>query len=50
MTDARRKGLYDQGYDREEIEQKIEEEKQRREYASQGYGRRGGGGGGFYGF
>eukprot|EP00605_Chrysophyceae_sp_TOSAG23-4_P000530 GSChrysophyteH1.ASY1.ANO1.599.1 assembled CDS len=52
LTDARRKGLYDQGYDREEIEQKIEEEKQRREYASQGYGRRGGGGGGggFYGF
>lgn len=46
LTDPQRKALYDQGYDREEIEQKMEEEKQRQEYSSQGYGRRGGGGGG----
>eukprot|EP00606_Chrysophyceae_sp_TOSAG23-5_P000631 GSChrysophyteH2.ASY1.ANO1.1388.1 assembled CDS len=52
LTDPKRKALYDQGYDREEIEQKMEEEKQRQEYSGQGYGRRGwgGGGGGFRGF
>jgi DnaJ homolog subfamily C member 7 len=47
LTDPQRKSLYDQGYDREEIEQKMEEQKQRQEYAGHG-GRRGGGG--FYGF
>jgi DnaJ homolog subfamily C member 7 len=44
LTDTQRKALYDQGYDREEIESKMEEEKQRQEYSQ----RRGGRGG--YGF
>lgn len=46
LTDPQKKRLYDQGYDEDEIDQKIEVEKQ---YASGGFGGFGGGRG-HYGF
>ena len=48
LTDPQRKKLWDQGYDREQIEEKIEQEKQRQQYGGgHGHGRGGYGGGGF---
>jgi len=51
LSDAQRKTLYDQGYDREEIEHKMEEAKQRAEYGGgRGHHGHGHGGGGYHGF
>jgi len=51
LSDAQRKSLYDQGFDREEIEQKMEEAKQRAEYGGgRGHHGHGHGGGGYHGF
>jgi len=38
LTDPQRKRLWDQGYDRAEIEEKLEQEKQRQQYGGHGHG------------
>jgi DnaJ-class molecular chaperone len=54
LTDPQRRSLYDQGYDREEIEQRMEMQNQQRQHGGGGGhhghfgGGRRGGGGGFY--
>ena len=51
LTDPQRKALWDKGYDRQEIEERLEQEKQRQQYGGGGhYGHSHGRGGGYGGF